>query len=382
MKIIFTMTLVSLLLLLGCNSKETVEESGNGNAAPAGTVQADNSASVDTIATPTTVSYDWRVIHKDHPRYRYPTTPHFQVSIRSVSAHFTRDYFKDSLDIDVSFDTLKYSDISKFAEYPPPDGSKAGFHDPYTGCYYTGSFDSYLVFNAAEIYGDLILSREYHVDSLIEAKAAGHNAKSLHPFGRYVIWLPDSSRQPYDSEFHPENFDGIRRLKRHEIEPPDVTAFHWLLDSLRGRGLPADSPTDSIVYKEGCAGDDSGDIDYYRLRYTSLSEELKSRYDIIVKRTDTLYRIMGIAKNVSHPKRLSYEETRQWEKRMGFYRGIAEDKESLTIMGPVDLMFDGRYEIMIYRNSSMQGGTFGDWSYYIMDEDGKVIGVSEGGSSC
>ncbi len=388
-----------LFLLLGCAS----EQSSQGNTVK----QADNrkssytdstthkrdsmnevftdsvkpeSAEADTVTPHKTINNDRRVIHKSHPLYRYPTTQLFQVSVGTVSSSKTRNLFKDSLRIDVSLDTLKYTDIPKFNEFPSPDGSKAGFHDPYTGCYYTGSFNSYNVFNASEIYGDLVLSREYHVDSLIKAKTTKHSAKSLYPFGRYVIWLPDRSWQSGDSEFHPDSFDGIRRLKRHEIDPPDVTTFHWLLDSLIRRGYPAESPTDSIVYKEGCAGDDFGDIDYYRLRYESLSDDMKSQYDIIVKRTDSIYRIVSIVQNVRPPMRLGYEERRQWAKSMGFYSSKAEDRESLTIMGSVDLQFDGRYEVMIYRYNSGDG--FHDWSYYIMGEDGKVVGRSERGSGC
>lgn len=282
-------------------------------------------------------------------------------------------------------DTLSYNLIPEFADLPDISRNKIGVHDPILGVYYVAPFQEYLLQYegmSAGSDGEVTIHESYCNLNLPDLLSQEKRGKAKGRWGHCAVWIPTEKWQLGDTKFHPDKFNGVRQLKRHEIEIPDVREFSWFLDSLKNRGLQTDSSLDSLKYLGGCAGDDADNIDYYRLVYYATSDTIQSKYEMIVKRDKEVFAILKITATLKPPHKIDVSNYLQiWEYNKEMYINIAEFDDIVNLLGPVDLQFDGVYEIVILEQSWRFNGS--GWSNKIIGEDGKQIGQGEiGGDGC
>ncbi len=333
---------------------------------------------------------DWYVVSTDpYPSWRDyegidPTIIHvplFQTSISETVSQLGK-YFSVE---DYNWGAYDYRLIPDFSDVPEHYNINIGFHDPSSGCYFRGNFLQYNLDIVGEDIGErdeINLYGLFSIDSIVFSKVQEYNTLSPQQVKRtsrkYIAWKPDEKWQDGDSEYHPAKFDSIRRLARLEIDTPDVSGFTWLHDSLKNRGLQTDSTLDSLQYIVGCAGDDAGRIDYYQLHFNTRSDSLICRHKMIVQRTDSKYRIVTIRTEFKLPvtrpgnkgnlRSFNWQDVQLWEEKMGKFLHIGR-KHKVFLLGPVDLQFDGVYEIVVNTASYINRGAPGlyDIVYKVFD---------------
>lgn len=272
------------------------------------------------------------------------------------------------------------SDVREFVRSKGYDyGDRIGFHDPTDGSYFTLMLNRFGL-QHHEIQGTVSLVAVFEIDSLTERRKSKLEkpAPSERSYWRVcAAWKP--LQKDRDLSFHPDNYSGVRQLKRITCEEPSMDRFTWLGDSLVKRGLSANTGNDSLVLMKTYPGDDNGDIDFYQVEYIAVTDTVKSIHRVIIQRIREQYRIASTATS-RFPMGLSDDEYWKAESNEFLYH-----RESVNILGIVDLDFNGLYELMLSEHDSDLGDTHGSWGYYILDCSGEKprrIGRELGGSSC
>ena len=306
--------------------------------------------------------------------------PHFSLPIIVVrddlARQFLRQYGLHSRSF-AEIDTFHWQNMPFFESNPFRLHDRIGLHDPERGIYFTAEIDSFRISPAGEL--------KYTVDLVAKLSLIDDNRNiDAPPFFQLdslsellVAWYPKDVANDSTGKYHPAGFDGIRYLPKRKLQLPSYP--YRLNDSLRFRGLERKNEIFSWQLVNSCAGDDSGRVDYLHYRGSFATDTSAGVHDILLKRAGYRFSIVNIWTSRQPMGKKHWDEYRANDIYSRY------ERHSFRLVGPVDLEFDGIYEIVIDYWWNDLGGTHGGWEKYILDCSGQKprrIGRFLGGSSC
>jgi len=303
----------------------------------------------------------------------YLDTLQIRINVISLADGTLNGFLKTNYNINErsrELDTLNWRDLPHFDQNPFTEGDRLGFFDPSNQIYFTAPIDSFQIDGCHEL--------KYSVDlqAICNIPINQFWSKSA-KFPCFIVWFPVDSLSWEISKYHPDKFSGVKHLEYNDANLRHGQWLYWLNDTLRNRGQETVYGIYNWDPESLLPGDDKCNNIFLHLRAPFASDSTAGYHDLIIRREGWKHKLRMIRTTRSPLKRDTYDEV--------VYNGGRYGRNNISLIGVVDLEFDGIYELVVRESQSDLGDTHGYSQIYILKfKDGKFfrVGKSWSHSSC